>query len=727
MNNPRSLLFCVLLILAGIAETAAPQAAAQPPAAAPAGAATADTSWEVPAGKMPGGRPEMMMTRYWQRQAGEALRARQAEYDARKTPQQIAAYQARLRQKFLEAIGGLPERTPLADQVAGKVARDGYRVEKIIFASQPKHFVTALLFLPDSDRFKPPVPGVLVPCGHSDTGKGHAAYQSVGASLALAGMAALVVDPIDQGERGQYLGPGGWPQRWGVQAHNHIAIGTTLLGRNVARFEIWDNMRAVDYLQSRPEVDPQRIGCTGNSGGGTQTSYLMALDDRIRAAAPSCYLCGFAALLRTIGPQDAEQNIFGQLAFGMDHGDYVMMRAPTPILLCTATKDFFDIHGAWDVFREAKRLYTRMGFAERVGILENDAPHNYDKLQREGVLRWLSRWLLGKDQPMVEPPIRLLSAEEFRCLPDGRVMRLPGARSTYDLNMEYEGQLARRRAAAWKAGPREELLAQVRRVAGIRPLAEVPKPAVEKIGSHVGRGYKVETLLFTLAGEKGGVPAKRVEGEEGKSEGEGGDMVLPALEFLPEKPAAGPAVLYVHQAGKAADAGPGGPIEQLVRQGQHVLAVDLRGTGQTKSAAADNDVATAYLLGRCYVGLRAEDVLLAARWLAESSGKPPRSGETRIAEGGAQRNPRSAAGAVRLVAVGPVGIPALHAAALEPGLFQSVKLVRTLPSWSAAVRDPVTAVEPDQIVHAALEVYDLPDLAALLGDKLTLEATPPAR
>ena len=80
-----------------------------------------------------------------------------------------------------------------------------------------------------------------------------------------------------------------------------------------------------------------------------------------------------------------------------------------------------------------------------------------------------------------------------------------------------------------------------------------------------------------------------------------------------------------------------------------------------------------------------------------------------------------------MVAVGPVGIPALHAAALEPGLFQSVKLVRTLPSWSAAVRDPVTAVEPDQIVHAALEVYDLPDLAALLGDKLTLEATPPAR
>jgi dienelactone hydrolase len=685
MNTHQTLLFCVLAILAGH-----PQAGAQQANAPAAGAAL-----EVPPGKIPGQRPGTMMTRHWLRQADEALRTRQAEYEARKTPAQIAAYQARLRQKFLEAIGGLPERTPLATQVTGTVARDGYRVEKIVFQSQPKHFVTALLFLPDGSRCKPPYPGVLVPCGHAKEAKGHGPYQSVAAALALAGMAALVVDPIDQGERGQYLGQGGWPQRWGVQSHFHIAIGTTLLGRNVARFEIWDNMRAIDYLQSRPEVDPQRIGCTGNSGGGTQTSYMMALDERIRAAAPSCYLCGFAALLRTIGPQDSEQNIFGQLAFGMDHGDYVMMRAPTPILMCTATKDFFDIGGAWDVFREANRLYTRLGFAERLALLENDAPHNYDKLQREGVVRWLSRWLLGRDQPIVEPAIRLLSAEEFRCTADGLVMRLPGARSTYDLNAEYEGHLARRRAAAWKSGPRDGLLAKIRQLAGVRPLAELSKPAVEKIGAQQRPGYRVETLLLALEGE----------------------MVMPALEFLPDQPAAGPAVLYVHDQGKAADAGPGGAIEQLVRQGHLVLAVDLRGTGQTKSASAENDVGMAYLLGRSYVGLRAEDVLVAARYLAEQSpaGHPPAAAR----QAGARQ--AGAPGAVRLVAVGQVGIPALHAAALEPGLFQSVKLARTLRSWSEVISDPLTRVEPDQIVHAALETYDLPDLAGLLGDKLAVE------
>ena len=260
-------------------------------------ALAAEQGLDLPAAKIPGDKPGEMMHRYWRRQADQAAKRWQEEYEARKTPAQIASYQARLRGKFLEAIGGLPERTPLNAKVTGTVRREGYRVEKVIFESQPKHFVTALLFLPGSEGKSPPCPGVLVPCGHSKNGKGSDAYQTMGALLAVSGMAALVVDPIDQGERGQYLGKGGWPEFWGTDAHSLLGIGSTLLGRNTARFEIWDDMRAIDYLQSRPEVDPQRIGCTGNSGGGTQTSYMMALDERIRAAAPSCYLCGFPALL----------------------------------------------------------------------------------------------------------------------------------------------------------------------------------------------------------------------------------------------------------------------------------------------------------------------------------------------------------------------------------------------------------------------------------------------
>ncbi|MGD8501800.1 MAG: acetylxylan esterase, partial [Phycisphaerales bacterium] len=410
--------------------------------------------------------PGDMMSHYLRGRAEVQFENWRNRYEQRTTPEQIAEYQSRLREKFIEALGGLPERTPLNPKITGTVSRDGYRVEKVIFESQPKHYVSAVLFLPDPAKHKPPYPGVLVPCGHSFNGKASNAYQTMGALLALSGMAGLVFDPIDQGERGQLLAQ--WPKLAGTRAHTMLGVGSILLGRNTARFEIWDGMRAIDYLQSRPEVDPKRIGCTGNSGGGTQTSYLMSLDERIIAAAPSCYITSFERLLSTIGPQDAEQNIHGQLAFGMDHADYLMMRAPTPILICAATKDFFDIEGTWYSFRHAKRLYSRLGFAERIDLLENDAKHNYNQLQRQGVVRWMARWLLKNDEPITEPDIKLLTDEEIQCAPGGQVMLLDGARSTYDLNRDFESVLAQRRKRLWATRDHAELLDQVRTIAGIR-------------------------------------------------------------------------------------------------------------------------------------------------------------------------------------------------------------------------------------------------------------------
>ncbi|MCH8121304.1 MAG: acetylxylan esterase, partial [Planctomycetes bacterium] len=454
----------------------------------------ADENLQVLSGTIDGVKASDVMNHYLRRQAQQHFEIWKAEYEQRKTPEQIAEYQKRLRSKFLEAIGPLPRRTPLKPRITGVVHRDGYKVEKVIFESQPKHYVSAVLFLPDSEEHKPPYPGVLVPCGHSRNAKGYESYQTMGALLALNGMAALVFDPIDQGERIQLLSQS--PELWGTKAHTMLGVGSILLGRNTAWFEIWDGMRGIDYLQSRPEVDPTRIGCTGNSGGGTQTSYLMSLDDRIIAAAPSCYITNFYERILELGAQDAEQNIYGQLAFGMDHADYLMMRAPTPIIICAATKDFFDIRGTWDSFRYAKRLYSRMGFAERIDLLENDAPHNYNRLQRQSVARWMARWLLKKDEPITEPTIKLLSEEEIKCTPKGQVMALEGARSTYDLNRDFEKELVKRRKKRWKTTSRTELLNQVRKLAGIRRLTELPKPKVEELDVIERSGYSVKKMIL---------------------------------------------------------------------------------------------------------------------------------------------------------------------------------------------------------------------------------------
>lgn len=635
-----------------------------------------------------GGPPSGMMNRYLLRQAEETYARWRAEYECRKTPDEIVAYQKRARASVLESFGGLPERTPLNPQITGTIYRPDYRVEKIVFESQPKHYVSALLFLPDQRRFKPPHPGVLVPCGHSGReSKGYPDYQAMAALLAINGMAALVFDPIDQGERRQCNSPAYPAHNLPWEAHCVVGIGSTLLGGNTARFEIWDGMRGIDYLQSRPEVDPQRIGCTGTSGGGTQTSFLMALDDRIRCAAPSCYLTGMPRLLSTHGAGDAEQHFFGQLLFGVDHADLIMMRAPSPVLLCAATHDFFDITGVWDTFRYAKRLYTRMGCAERVDILENDAPHNFDKTQREGVVRWMARWLMREDRVIAEPALSLLNERDYQCTADGSVMSLPAARSVYDLNEDDEDALATRRAAAWANGDRDSLLEHVRRLAGIRKLSELRPPNIQSLGTLVRTGYTIEKLS--------------IGPEEGIS--------LPALWFEPEGLNPHGVALYLHDTGMADAATAGGPIEQLALGGAAVLAVDLRGTGQTQQCNSGahcspeyQDVYIAYMLGRSYVGMRAEDVLICARYAAE-----------RLVSGGKVT--------VRLCAVGNVGIPALHAAALEPELFSAVRLSGMLRSWATIIHDRVNEKQVANIVHGALSHYDLPNLEETLGDKLLIE------
>lgn len=218
-----------------------------------------------------------------QRQAYQALDRRLIAYEDLKTPEQIASYQQRMRGFFTDQLGGFPERTSLNSQVVGKINADGYHIEKILFESQPKHHVTATLYLPDT---KPPHPVVLVSSGHSRTAKAADYNQRIAIALVRQGIAAFCYDPIGQGERSQILGPDGRPQFSGT-THEHFLVGVAsiLVGTNTARYRIWDAIRAIDYVANREDIDPKRIGFTGCSGGGTLTSYVMALDERVACTA----------------------------------------------------------------------------------------------------------------------------------------------------------------------------------------------------------------------------------------------------------------------------------------------------------------------------------------------------------------------------------------------------------------------------------------------------------
>ncbi|MBN4046859.1 acetylxylan esterase [bacterium AH-315-P07] len=617
--------------------------------------------------------PDEMMTRVLDKMIHLASARRKKHYEELKTPEQITSYQEKTRAFFVEQLGGYPERTPLNAQKVGWGTREGYRYEKIIYESRPGFYVTALLFLPTSDG---PYPGILMPCGHSRNGKASETYQKAAILLAMNGFATLVYDPIGQGERFYPFGESG-KQLGPTQNHGLLDSGAILTGTNVAMFTIWDGMRGIDYLQTRDDIIHDKIGLTGNSGGGTLTSYIMALDDRVDVAAPSCYLTNFNRLMETIGPQDAEQNIFGQLAFGMDHPDYILMRAPKPTLMCVATQDFFDIDGAWQTYREAKRLYTRMGYAERVDLIETDAKHGFSVELREGMVRWMKRWLLDIDEPVFEPQITILSDADAQCTPTGNVNDLPGAKSGFDLNVERAEMLE---SARTKLSP-DELREKVFALTGAWKNAQLAHGRVERMDAGNSLDDSEQTwYLEAIIGVKN-----------------------PLRIYRPKNKTTS-VLIYVSDQGK--DSIPQSIIDENLAEGRAVCAIDLRGYGETKSKGNPSgwkdtvgndwtDYKRAYLMGRSFVGMRADDIsqtIYSMRYFFTNDAD------------------------IRLHAVGTATVPALHAAVLFPGTFSHVTLEGGIPSWEAVVAEPYAKHVLINTVHGALAAYELPDLVAMLPD-----------
>src|SRR5204863_514596 len=230
---------------------------------------------------------------------------------------------------------------------------------------------------------------------------------------------------------------------------------------------------------SRPEIDAKKLGCTGCSGGGTLTSYLMALDERIACAAPSCYVTSLERLFATIGPQDAEQNITGQVAFGMEHADYLTLRAPRPTLMCVATYDFFDIQGAWSTFREASLIYGKLGYGERVALFEFEDKHGFSRPRREAAARWLSRWLLQRDEPIKEGDWPVFKDADLQCTRSGQVLEEFKGKSVFHFNVEEARALASQRVKFTSVSANEQQ-------AAIRGLLGLPDKVKAATLAHAG-------------------------------------------------------------------------------------------------------------------------------------------------------------------------------------------------------------------------------------------------
>jgi len=400
---------------------------------------------------------------------------------------------------MLELIGGLPQfRTPLNARVTGVVERPGYRVEKLIFDSLPGFHVTANLYVPLG---KPgPFPAVLGTAGHSQAGKAGATYQRAWISLVRRGYVVLAWDPPGQGERIEYFDPEMQRPRLrpgGVDEHIMAGLQCLLVGHSIARYFVWDGIRAFDYLATRPEVDPGRIGVAGNSGGGTQAAYLAVFEPRLAAAVSSCYITRWKELWDGPGPQDAEQVWPGFLAAKLDFVDFIRAFAPKPFLITSAIRDYFPIAGARATYEIAAEYYRTLDAPGRVEFFEYDDTHGWSKPRREAMVRFFDKHLRGVEEPYQEPDIDTEPESLLWVTPTGYLANSFGSETVFTLNRAVAEEIYPKRRALSIRRP-DELRALVRERLRLAPdtapaparaagrtaaviVAGVPKPDAEQL------------------------------------------------------------------------------------------------------------------------------------------------------------------------------------------------------------------------------------------------------
>lgn len=618
----------------------------------------------------------------------QAARRRQAV-----TAETFAEYRSDLRARMLKMLGPLPRRTPLRPQVVGVVERPGYRIEKVIFESLPRFYVTANLYIPTEGEA--PFPGVLSPCGHHPDGKASDTYQHVYVSLARKGFVVLAYDPLGQGERSQYWDPETGRSLLGLCVPEHLNCGNQLylLGENLAKYRIWDGVRALDYLLSRPEVDPERIGVTGNSGGGTLTTYLAAFDDRFAAAAPGCYITTLRERFLSRKSADPEQNLLPQVAEGIDHFEYLAIHAPKPLILCAAKKDFFPIKGTRETYRWLRELYGKLGAPNRVAKVEADLPHGFSQPLREGMYRWFQRWLrpTSGEKTWKESPVTLEKPETLWCTETGQVV----TSLAHSRTIHYFITRTLRQALKGHPRPRRSSLAAYRRRvrADLLDLLALTPPS---------GAPEAET---TREGEAGSLRWEHVviRSEEG--------IVLPGVLYRPrDAREALRGLLLVHELGKEATLL---EARRAAARGMVALAVDIRGVGETRSRVlawnqeydapygTETDLNyTSFMVGRPLLGGRTLDVLAASRYLRERGD---------VAEGGLIGR-----------GVGLGGLALLFASALDGGIAEAV--VEDIPvDYRSMVEAEICRHPSKFLLPGVLQKLDLPDAAALVAPRpLTL-------
>jgi dienelactone hydrolase len=546
------------------------------------------------------------------------------------------AWEARrkdLREQILVGAGlwPLPEKAPLHARVFGKIEGDGYTVEKVLIETWPGFFLGGNLYRPKGK--KGPFPAILNPHGHWTKGRlENTDVCSVPArclNFARQGFIAFAYDMIGNVDTRQMA---------------HAYKGDDLWGWGALGMQLWDSIRAADFLESLPDVDKKRIGCSGASGGGTQTFLLAAVDDRIRVAAPVNMISGTMQ-----GGCQCENAPL--LRLDTNNIEIGAMMAPRPLLMISATGDWTKETPTVE-YPAIRAVYALYGAEDRLKSVQIDAGHNYNRASRAPVYAWFRRWLTrdgaaaAGSVPYEEHALEL----DVEALRGTTEADHPPVIADADFLKGWQAASERQLAALWPSD-----------AAGVRAFRTAMEPAFRHTLA-AEWPEKVEGVQRPASGVSHGsaAAARALVAEERLwLERPGRGDRVPALLLVKPGVRAGVATLVVHGGGIGAliDAASGEPkpiVARLLAQGRAVMVIDpfLIGSSQAPAARAGEMAKIGFFTtyNRTDVANRVQDVLTALAYLKS----------------------RPEVSRVRLIGQGEAGLWCLLARALAPGIDATV-------------------------------------------------------
>jgi cephalosporin-C deacetylase-like acetyl esterase len=615
---------------------------------------------------------------YLMREVHRQYADRQTELaKALQSKNEMQQHQELLRDRFRKIMGELPPKYPLKSRVLKSTPQKGFIVEKIIFESLPKRYVTANLYLPVGEG---PFPASLELCGHGTGGKIGAPAEAI--LLAKNGIAVLVVDPVGQGERIQFLDDQGKPATRGATTeHTLLNAGCNLVGNSVAALEWWDNHRAVDYLESRSDIDKTRMGVFGSSGGGTQTAYLIGLEDRFKVASVCSFFSKRERVLELSGPSDGCQHIPGEGANMLEIADWITMFAPKPVLIMSGLYDFVDYQGVLEGYDELQKVYTILRAKNNISLLTVESGHGMPRAKREALATWFRTWLCLDTTSVHETEMVTVPVTDLQCTETGQVnTAFQDAFTIPDYNIALANQFATGRSEFLK---QKEAVIRQKVVELLGITIPVEKIRIEQTGQVPQRNctyYKYQVIRK-------------------------GEMPVPCVVVMPEKIAASSkVVLCLNDNGKDALLNDETTVGNFVNQGDIMVVADLRGFGETADPISLNDskywnfeyrnAMIGMHIGKPIMGQRVIDVMSLLDFFGTDEklkGHP-----------------------VNILANGLYGPTAIHAAYLDRRI-ERVEISRSVKSFGEYLKNPLQRDVYSNVLYGVLKYYDLKDLIGLSG------------